>query len=37
MVNTVADVNIISPKSWPSDWPLQEVDIQFQEVGTLAQ
>ena len=37
MVVTGAEVTIISPKSWPSDWPLQEVDIQFQEVGTLAQ
>ena len=28
---------LISPKSWSADWPLQEVDIQFQGVGTLSQ
>lgn len=32
MVNTVANFNIISPKSWPADWPLQEVYNQFQGV-----
>ena len=37
MVDTEADVIIISPKSWPVSWPLQEVDIQFQGVGTLSQ
>ena len=37
MVDTGADVTIISPKSWPVSWPLQEVDIQFQGVGTLSQ
>lgn len=36
IVNTVADVNIISPKSWPADWPHQEVDIQFQGVGNFS-
>lgn len=36
MVDTGADITIISPKSWPTSWPLQEVDIQFQGVGTLS-
>jgi hypothetical protein len=37
MVDTEADVIIISPKSWPVSWPLQEVDIQFHGVGILSQ
>lgn len=37
MVDTGADVTIISPKSWPTSWPLQGVDMQFQGVGTLSQ
>jgi hypothetical protein len=37
MVDTGADVTIISPKSWPASLPLQEIDIQFQGVGTLSQ
>jgi hypothetical protein len=32
-----ADVTIISPKSKPASWPLQEVGIQFQGGGTLSQ
>lgn len=28
-VDNRADVTIISPKSWPPDQPLQEIDIQF--------
>lgn len=36
MVNTEADVTIISPKSWPVSWRLQKVDIQYQGVGTLS-
>ena len=36
MVNTREDFTIISPISCPVDWPLQEVDIQFQGVGTLS-
>jgi hypothetical protein len=37
MVDTGVDVvTIIFPKSWPAGWPLQEIDIQFQEVGTLS-
>lgn len=37
MVDTGADVTAITRKSWPPLWPLQEVDIQFQGVGTLSQ
>ena len=37
MVDIGADVTPNSPKLWPVDWPLQEVDIQFQGVGTLSQ
>lgn len=37
MVNTGADVTIISPKPWPASCLLQEVDIKFQGVGTLSQ
>jgi hypothetical protein len=36
MVDTGADVTIISLKSWPESWPLQEVDINFQGFGTLS-
>lgn len=36
-VDNRADVTIISPKSRPPDWPLQEIDIQFQEVVALSQ
>lgn len=37
MVDAGTDATIISPKSWPPDWPLQKADIQFQGVGTLSQ
>lgn len=37
VIDTGADVTIISPKSWPESWPLQEAYIQFQGVGTLSQ
>lgn len=37
MIDTGADVTIISPKSWPTSWPLQGVDMQLQGVGTLSQ
>ena len=37
MVDIGADVTPNSPKLWPVDWPLQEVDIQFQVSGTLSQ
>lgn len=34
VVDTGADATTLSPKSWPPDWPPQEVDIQFQGVRT---
>lgn len=37
MVETGADITIISSKSWLPDWTLKEVNIQFQGVGTLSQ
>lgn len=37
MVDTRAGVTIVSPKLWLPDWPLQEIDIQFQRVGILFQ
>ena len=37
MVDTEANVTIISSKSWLPDWILQEVNIRFQGVGTLSQ
>lgn len=30
------DIKIISPKSWPPDWPFQEVNIQQLGNGTLS-
>lgn len=35
MVETGADITIISSKSWLPDWTLQEVTILFQGVGTF--
>ena len=32
-----ANMTIITPESWHTDWPLQEADIQFLGVGTLSQ
>lgn len=37
MVDTGVDVTIISPKSYPSSWSLQEVDTEFQGIETLSQ
>lgn len=37
MVDTGEDVNIISSKSWPAGWTVQEVGIKFQGVRTLFQ
>lgn len=36
MGNAGEDVIIIFPKAWAECWPLQEVNIQFQRVGTLS-
>ena len=32
LIGTCADVNIITPESWHSNWPLQEADVQFLEL-----
>lgn len=37
LVDTGADVTIITPKSWHPNWPLQEVDVQLLGIGTLSQ
>jgi hypothetical protein len=37
MVDSGADVTVICPNSWPVSWPLQELEIQFQGIGTLSQ
>ena len=36
LLDTGADVSIITPESWHPHWPLQEVDIQFLGIGTLS-
>ena len=37
MVDSGADVTTMSPNSWPISWTLQEVDNEFQRLGTLSQ
>ena len=37
LVDTGADVTIISTKPWHIYWPLQEVNIKLLEIGTLYQ
>lgn len=37
LVDTGADVTIITPESWHPHWPLKRVDIQFLGIGTLSQ
>lgn len=37
LVDTGADITIISPKSWHPYWSLQEVNIQLLGIGTLSQ
>ena len=37
LIDKDADVSIITPESWHLNWPLQESDIQFLEIGTLSQ
>ena len=34
LLDTGADVSIITPESWHPHWPLHEVDIQFLGIGT---
>ena len=36
LVDTGADVNILSQKSWNLDWPLQKVYTQFIGIGKLS-
>ena len=36
LLDTGADVSIITPESWHPHWPLQEVDIHFLGIGTLS-
>ena len=37
LVDTGADINILSQKSWNPDWPLQKVYTQFIGIGKLSQ
>ena len=37
LLDTGTTVTIITPESWHSNWPLQEVDVQFLENGTVSQ
>ena len=37
LIDTGANVNIIIPESWHSNWPLQEADAQLLGIGTLFQ
>ncbi|MGE9502425.1 hypothetical protein ACQP3D_29025, partial [Escherichia coli] len=36
IVATGADVTIITHKSWPKEWPLRKVNVQFLGIGTLS-
>ena len=36
LLDTGADVSIITPESWHPNWPLEEVDVQFLGIGTLS-
>ncbi|ERE69715.1 sorting nexin-6-like protein [Cricetulus griseus] len=36
LVDTGADVTIITQKSWPQKWPLREANVQFLGIGTLS-
>ena len=35
LVDTGADVTIITQKSWPQKWPLRETNVQILGIGTL--
>ena len=37
LIDTEADMSMITPESWHSKWPLQEVNIQLLEIGTISQ
>ena len=36
LVDTGADVTIITQKSWPQKWPLREANVQLSGIGTLS-
>ena len=36
LIDTGADVSIITPKSWHTNWPLQEADVQLLGIGTIS-
>jgi hypothetical protein len=36
LLDTGADVSILSPKSWKPDWPFQKVYTQFIGIGNLS-
>ena len=36
LVDTGADVTIITQKSWPQKWPLRETNVQLSGIGTLS-
>ena len=35
LIDTGADVSIITPESWHQNWPLQEADVQLLGIGTI--
>ncbi|KAL1770787.1 protease, partial [Sigmodon hispidus] len=37
LVDTGADVSIITQQAWHPRWPLKDVDVQFLGIGTLSQ
>ena len=37
LIDTGADVSIITPESWHPNWPLQEADVQLLGIGTISQ
>ena len=36
LIDTRADVSIITPESWHPNWPLQEADVQILKIGTIS-
>ena len=37
LIDTGADVSIITPESWHPIWPLEEADVQLLGIGTISQ